>query len=74
MAETLMHGPEMTDHNNREVIYLSSVAKYKLGKHIDSKRQLEELLKVSFICCLPVIFCMLNIYCAVTAPLYPRPR
>ncbi|KAK9803481.1 hypothetical protein WJX73_006680 [Symbiochloris irregularis] len=46
-AEALLGGPGMTEHNNKEVIYLSSVAKYKLGKHVDARRQVQELLKVS---------------------------
>lgn len=50
-AEALLGGPGMTEHNNKEVIYLSAVAKYKLGKHVDARRQVQELLKVSFVSC-----------------------
>ena len=36
----------MTETNNKECIYLSAVAKYKLGKHVEARRQIKELLKV----------------------------
>ena len=46
MAESLVNAPEQSEHSHREAIYLAAVAKYKLGKHIEAKRQTEELLKV----------------------------
>ena len=49
MAESLIGSPEISEHSQREIVYLSAVAKYKLGKHIDAKRQVAELLKVSIL-------------------------
>lgn len=46
MAESLIGAPELKPHQEREAVYLSAVAKYKLGKHVEAKRQVAELLKV----------------------------
>ena len=47
LAEELLQSRSLDEQEQRDLIYLQSVAYYKLGKMLEARRQLEELLKVS---------------------------
>lgn len=47
MAEELLQAKSLDDQEQRDLVYLQSVAYFKLGKVLEARRQLEELLKVS---------------------------
>lgn len=47
LAEELLQSRGLDEQEQRDLIYLQSVAYYKLGKMLEARRQLDELLKVS---------------------------
>ncbi len=47
LAEELLQSKSLDEQEQRDLVYLESVAYYKLGKMLEARRQLEELLKVS---------------------------
>lgn len=46
LADTMMDKPGADEQFQREVIYLRAVGKYRSGKLLEARRQLDELLKV----------------------------
>ena len=46
---TLSGNPRPAADEQRELVYYCAVAYYKLGRYIDARRQLEELLKVQLL-------------------------
>lgn len=47
LAEQLLKSSDLDEQDHRDLVYLTSVAQYKLGDVLAAKRQLEELLKVA---------------------------
>lgn len=47
LAEALMDKPGTDPQFQRELVYLRAVGKYRAGKLLEARRQLDELLKVS---------------------------
>ncbi|KAK9816702.1 hypothetical protein WJX72_003896 [[Myrmecia] bisecta] len=47
LSTLLLQGHDLGSDTQRDAVYLCAVAKYKLGRYIDSRHQLEELLKVT---------------------------
>ena len=46
MAEAMMDKPGADEQFQRELVYLRAVGKYRSGKLLEARRQLDELLKV----------------------------
>lgn len=46
LSELLMDRPDMDEVCSREVIYLRAVGKFRTGKYLEARQQLEELLKL----------------------------
>ena len=46
LAEALIQSDEMDDAGKKDLVYFCCVAKYKMGKYVDAKHQVDELLKV----------------------------
>lgn len=46
LSEILMDKPDMDGVCSRELLYLRAVGKYRSGKYLESRQQLEELLKI----------------------------
>lgn len=46
LADTMMDKPGADEQFQRELIYLRAVGKYRSGKLLEARRQLDELLKV----------------------------
>ncbi|BDA42445.1 probable mitochondrial fission 1 protein [Coccomyxa sp. Obi] len=47
LSEELLQSNTLDDQEQRDLVYLQSVGYYKLGKVLEARRQLDELLKVS---------------------------
>ncbi|CAL8467885.1 g7423 [Coccomyxa elongata] len=47
LSEELLQSKTLDDQEQRDLVYLQSVGYYKLGKVLEARRQLDELLKVS---------------------------
>ena len=46
----LLSPQDLPQHKQHELLYYIAVAKFKLGKHIEARNQLRELLKVPAAC------------------------
>ena len=52
LADALIQSDDMDDDGKKDLVYFCCVAKYKLGKYVESRAQLDEFLKVWTSCCL----------------------
>lgn len=63
LAEELLQADSLDGQEQRDLIYLESVAYYKLGRVLEARRQLDELLKHSPNFRWVIGGCYLNYYC-----------
>ena len=50
-SETLLSAEDLPQKKQHELVYYVAVAKFKMGKHIEARNQLRELLKVGADAC-----------------------
>ena len=46
LADALIQSDDMDDDGKKDLVYFCCVAKYKLGKYVEARAQLDEFLKV----------------------------